>query len=453
MAMVVKNNISAKNTLNQLDKNDKALAKSLKKVASGMRINSAADDASGFSISEKMRTQVRSLEQDIDNTQTGASLLKVAEGGLQRTIDIISTLKEKVINAANDTNTDADRATIQKELNQAVDQLDDNANIQYNGKTILDGSHNNEVKVPDGNNGFEGTRTVLTNESLFASTKGTTKLTKLSDFAGRSLGILPDSKIEFSYVIQGKTHVTVLSPVKTSHELQYMFDESVDIETGENPKFDVISMTYSSNDVVGVDRTGSDVKTVSGNKALVFTAGKPGLDGQISGLTINVINKDGTINRTANAVLNNFTEAIQAENLSPDNALIFQVGTKANQAVKIGFSDMRSVALGLKAKDGDTLSISTQKKANAAISVLELAMEKALKQQTTIGAMQSRMEYTADNLTTASENTQSAESVIRDADMAKEMTAYTKNNVLVQASQSMLAQANQNSSSVLSLLQ
>ena len=114
---------------------------------------------------------------------------------------------------------------------------------------------------------------------------------------------------------------------------------------------------------------------------------------------------------------------------------------------------MRATALGLKAKDGSTLNIGTQKNANAAISVLDLAMQKALNQQTTVGAMQSRLEYTTSNLTVASENTQSSESVIRDANMAKEMTEYTKNNVITQASQSMLAQANQNSSQVLSLLQ
>ncbi len=440
MAMVVKNNTSSTNTLNQTNKNEKALSKTLKKVASGMKVNSAEDDASGFAISEKMLTQMRSLSQDIDNAQTGSSMLKVAEGGLQSTIELLSTLKEKVINAANDTNTDADRATIQKELDQAVDQLDDNANVQYNGKTMLDGSHNNAVLSP-------GTKTHLVNESLDPSTTLGTALTDLKDFAGRSLGILSDSRIEFSYVIQGETHMTTLDPVDI-WTLNEMYSESVD-EHGVNPAN--INMSYTSS--FGPNRMGENETTVNGNKALIFSSKVAGLDGQISGLTINVVNKDGTINRTANAVLNNFTEAIQAENESPDNALVFQVGTKANQAVKIGFSDMRGVALGLKATNGDTLSIATQKKANAAISVLELAMEKALKMQTTIGSVESRMEYTVDNLTVANENTNAAESVIRDADMAKEMTAYTKSNVLMQASQSMLAQANQNSSAVLSLLQ
>ncbi|WP_295159013.1 flagellin [Selenomonas sp. AE3005] len=442
MAMVVKNNIPAKNTLNQLDKNDKALAKSLKKVASGMKINSAEDDASGYAISEKMVTQMRSLNQDIDNAQTGASMLKVAEGGVQSTVDILSTLKEKVINAANDTNTDADRATIQKELDQAVDQLDENANVQYNGKIMLDGSHNNYVKSP-------GTKTTLVNEGLAATTVASDNITSLTDITGRSLGIFADSKIEFSFVIQGETYFTTLDPVGTQ-SLRNMFARSRYAD-GTFPTGNEMALSFTS--TVGTDRTGAAVETVNGNKALVFKSAQEGLDSQISGLTINVVNHDGTINRTANSVLNNFYEAIRAENPSPDNALVFQVGTKANQSVKIGFSDMRSVALGLRATDGSTLSIATQKKANAAISVLELAMQKALNQQTTIGSVESRMDYTIANLTTSNENTNAAESVIRDADMAKEMTAYTKNNVLTQAAQSMLAQANQSSSSVLSLLQ
>ena len=444
MALVVKNNMPAKNTLNQLDKNDKALAKSLKKAASGMRINSAEDDASGFAISEKMLTQMRSLNQDIDNAQTGASMLKVAEGGLQSTVDLLSTLKEKVINAANDTNTDGDRATIQKELDQAIDQIDDNANVQYNGKIMLDGSHNNYVKSP-------GTKTALVNESLSADTSDTDRITSLRDFSGRSLGILSDSKIEFSFVQQGKTYFTVLDPVGNNRLMNIFANSTYNNDGVTYPSGTEMAVVFDS--IVGKDRNGDEVTTINGNNALIFEAGLEGKDGQISGLTINVVNKDGSINRTANSVLNNFYEAIQAENPSPDNALVFQVGTKANQSVKIGFSDMRGVALGLRATDGTTLSISTQRNANAAISVLDLALSKVLNMQTTIGSVESRMDYTVANLTTSNENTNAAESVIRDADMAKVMTEYAKNNVLSQAAQSMLAQANQSSSSVLSLLQ
>ena len=142
MSMVVKNNMSAISTLNTLNKNSSALSKSLQKVSSGMKINSAADDASGYAISERMRVQIRSLDQANANTQSGNSMMKVAEGAVSSTVDILKTLKEKVINAANDTNTDSDRQTIQKELNQSIDQIDDNANITFNGKYLVDGSKN-----------------------------------------------------------------------------------------------------------------------------------------------------------------------------------------------------------------------------------------------------------------------------------------------------------------------
>ncbi|MBQ1509377.1 MAG: flagellin, partial [Selenomonadaceae bacterium] len=139
MAMVVKTNMSAVNTLNQLNENSNALSKSLKKVSSGMRINGAGDDASGYSISEKMRVQLRGLEQDLRNTQNGTSLLKVAEGAVSSTVEILRTLKEKALDSANDHNTDEDRAIMQKEVNQYVQQVDDNALIQYNGMYLLDG--------------------------------------------------------------------------------------------------------------------------------------------------------------------------------------------------------------------------------------------------------------------------------------------------------------------------
>jgi len=214
-----------------------------------------------------------------------------------------------------------------------------------------------------------------------------------------------------------------------------------------------LKTTFSEGSAIGTNSSGSTVYTASGQSAITLTAAASGVAGQISGFTISITDKDGNINKSANAVLDAFNEEIRGEDKSADNSIVLQVGAKANQAIKVGLSDMRSEALGLSGSDGTKLNISTQEKANAAINVLDNAVQKALDQQTTIGAIQSRLEYTSSNLTTASENVQAAESTIRDADMAKEMTNYTKNNVLLQAAQSMLAQANQSSSSVLSLLQ
>ncbi|MBR1696343.1 MAG: hypothetical protein IJ709_13315, partial [Selenomonas sp.] len=204
---------------------------------------------------------------------------------------------------------------------------------------------------------------------------------------------------------------------------------------------------------VGVNAAGQIVSTASGENAITITANKAGIGGQISGFNIRIADAQGNLKKSAEASLDAFSETVRAQNKSEDNAISLQVGAQANQAITIGLTDMRSEALGLRGADGTKLNISTRDKANAAINVLDNAISKALDQQTTIGSIESRLTYTSSNLTTSSENVQASESTIRDADMAKEMTEYTKNNVLLQAAQSMLAQANQSSSSVLSLLQ
>ncbi len=615
MAMVVKNNMSAITTLNTLNKNSSALSKSLQKVSSGMKINSAADDASGYAISERMRVQIRSLDQANQNTQNGNSMMKVAEGAVSSTVDILKTLKEKAINAANDSNTDADRQTIQKELDQSIDQINDNANVTFNGKYLVDGSKNSQG---------EATFTTLTNQSLSTDTDATTDLTKLKARNGDSLEIVDTDSITVSYVQAGKTYSTTFSA--KGAKVQDIFNNAENIDdsskifadlTNESvlksagvgaiataqktmedadtavygadvaaaikngtmdypPKFttttadagnfidktgaqvaidgtakkaldtladasvataiatynktakageeidvsklkDYMTFDYTtpgnstvtadndaakmealkvlaqdpnagklvaqagnkaglaitayntynndriassnahtavvSSATVGIDAAGDKVDTASGEKGISITANTAGIGGQISGLNISVRDSKGNVKKSANAALDAFGETIRAQNKSADNALTFQVGSNANQSIKVGLTDMRAEALGLKGADGTTLNISTQTKANAAVNVLDNALQKALDQQTTLGSVQSRLEYTSSNLTTSSTNVQSAESTIRDADMAKEMTEYTKNNVLMQAAQSMLAQANQSSSSVLSLLQ
>ena len=581
MAMVVKNNMSALNTLNTLNKNSSALSKSLQKVSSGMKINSAADDASGYAISERMRVQIRSLDQANQNTQNGSSMMKVAEGAVSSTVEILKTLKEKAVNAANDSNTDSDRQTIQKELDQSIDQINDNANVTFNGKYLVDGSKNSKGNA---------TYTVLTNQSLGTETTASTKLTDLTARSGDSLEIHDTDNVTVSYVQAGKTYTTTFSAKGAT--LQDIFtnaeaidgnsqifasatNKSVATSTGDkdaaivtkadadlasaktklvakvtpdvvkdiqkynaaaadDDKIDLEDLnqyldttgtdwalkngisddekvafaeklandknyakliadttngtkakdmndvyqgttgtlgdkttTYAeakviasnahttlvSSATVGIDANGDKVTTASGEKGMSITANTEGIGGQISGLNISISDSKGNVKKSANAALDAFSETIRAQNKSEDNAISLQVGASANQSIKVGLTDMRAEALGLKGADGTTLNISTQGKANAAINVLDNAIAKALDQQTTIGSVESRLEYTSSNLTTASENVQASESTIRDADMAKEMTNYTKNNVLLQAAQSMLAQANQSSSNVLSLLQ
>ncbi|MDY6269675.1 MAG: flagellin [Selenomonadaceae bacterium] len=444
MAMIVKNNMGAKNTLNELNKNEKAKSKDLKKLASGLKIGSAADDASGYAISERMAVQIRGLDQDSQNTQNSQALMKTASGALDSTMDILKTLKEKAINAANDTNTDADRATIQKEVDQAIQQIDENAQVTYNGKTMLDGSKNSEVTGPQG----QGTSTYLTNEYFADNTSKLSSIVELQSKTGEKLNILPGDKIIVSYVKNGVTYTNADKPIEVTDATFFgeMFEwtpcsQDLDIDH------------YSNTSKIGVGPNGEDVYTTDGKNAISYHAKNPGLDGQIAGLSIRVEDSEGNPKKSINRIMDNFTETIRAQDPSPDNAMTFQVGTKANQSIRLGFTDMRSYALGLSSKDGKAIDISSQVSANAAISAFDNAVEKVLAQQTTLGAVTSRMDYTNANIVTASENVTASKSVISDADMAKEMTSFTKNNILTQAAQSMLAQANQTSSAVLSLLQ
>ena len=485
MAMVIKNNMPAKRILNELDRNAKAMQKDLSKVSSGLKVRSAEDDASGYAISERMDVQINSLEQANQNTQNGSALLNTAEGAMQSTADVLRTLKEKAINSANDTNTNEDRATMQKEFDQLIDQVDDNALTTYNGKTLIDGSHND---------GITDVATHMTNQNLAEDITGATSLLELKDRNGYPLPVESSDTITVSWVQNGRTS-TVTVPMM--HET-YSYNTAYDVDPANNEEYIEGKSAYNINEMVnlvggewkyvsvadgdvlaagehdgdlairsnlvelvensdssyiGQNGFGVDVHTADNTAGITFKAKNAGIDGQISGITISINDSQGYPRKDVNKALE-FTTTIFAENASPDNAITLQAGTKANQAVKAGFSDMRAEALGLKTPPPVvTLSIATQADANAAINVLDNALQRVLDQQTKAGSIHNRLEYTSANLINSSENTQAAKSTITDADMAAQMASYTKNNILLQASQSMLAQANQNSSSVLSLLQ
>ena len=278
-------------------------------------------------------------------------------------------------------------------------------------------------------------------------------MTDLKARNGDSLNIQTSDTITVSWVQNGKTYSTSYDVGTT--KLQDIFTQKTglkangkDVTVGSFIKFG-----SATSEISKWDGSKNQVKTASGENAITLVAADSGINNQISGFTISITDNTGAVRKSANAALDAFDETLRAQNESKDNSINLQIGTKANQTIKVGLTDMKAQALGLQGSDNATIQVGNQKQANAAINVLDAAIQKALDQQTTIGAVQSRLEYTQSNLTTASENVTAAESTIRDADMAKEMTEYTKNNVLMQAAQSMLAQANQSSSNVLSLLQ
>ena len=437
MSMIVKNNIEALRVINLLDQNTNMLQQNLNKVATGTKITTAQDDSAPWSISERMRMRIRALEQDNQNVQNDAAMMKTAEGSVSNTIEILKTLKERAINAANDSNTDEDRATIQKEIDQFIDQIDDNALVQFNGKYLIDGTKNNTVSA---------TRTILLNQSLATDTTSETALTSLQNRVGDSLEIQSTDYVQVSTVINGnlKMYTDVVGDKSLSTILESLAGDDNDIT----------SAAIDENGKIGdlIDKFAFDAYTPDRRAGIAVISTTDGATNQIAGFNISITDAQGNIKKAANAALDDFRLMQRAENETGDHSLTFHSGPEANMAIKVALGDMRAEALGLKGSENNKISVKTKEAANASISVIDNALTMSLNQQINIGSVLSRLDYTSANIITARDNDQASESTIRDADMAKEMTNYTKSNVLVQTAQAMLAQANQNPSAVLGLL-
>ena len=321
-------------------------------------------------------------------------------------------------------------------FNQYADQIDDNAMVTFNGQYLLDGSRNSAAQL---------TQQAYTNRDLAATTTSSTKLTDLNRRDGSALNIQADDTVHISYVKDGKTYTTSYTAANTT--IGDIFTNANGISTNV---FDISSMDGSS--TIGTDSSGNTITTPDNTGAITVKAKTAGTSGAISGFTISITDKNDQVRKDAGRVLDAFTETIQPRNASSDTSFCTQTGTKANQNMKTTLGDLRASALGLRGSDGSVINVSSREGATAAISVLDNAMSRALDQQTTIGAQSSRLDCTISNLTTQSENLTSAMSTIMDADMAKEMTEYARDNILVQAAQAMLAQSNQNMGWFLSLL-
>lgn len=422
--------------LNQLNMRQASMNKHVNAVATGQKINSAKDDASGFAIGKRMGVEIGSLDQASANTQTGASMLKVADGSLGETLNILQTLKEKALEAANSTANDSDRANIQKVLNQYIDQIDDNSLVDYNGIRLLDGSASGASQTA---------AQAYTNTSLSTDTDGATKLTDLKSRSGSSLGIQATDTINVSYVKDGKTYSTSYSAGDT--KLEDIFKEANKLGGGK-----VFDENIGSTSEIGVDGSGKTVYTTDGKNAISVKAAEAGTAGSIAGFTISVTDADGNEKKFVNSALDAFSETVAAKDNRSDNSLDLQIGTEAGQSIKADFGNVSARSLGLKGSNGNYLSVGTQGDANAAINVIDNAINKVLDQATNVGSLSSRLEYTHNNLVTQSENVTNAQSTILDADMAKEITGYASDQILLQATQAMLAQSYSNSSWFLNLL-
>ncbi|MDW2798155.1 flagellin [Clostridium boliviensis] len=411
--MRIQHNIAALNSYRQLGSNNTSVAKNLEKLSSGYRINRAGDDAAGLAISEKMRAQITGLETAQKNANDGISLVQTAEGALTEVHSMLNRMTELATQSANGTYQDnVDRENLTKEVNSLKSEIDRiSEGTNFNGINLLDGSLGKSTGVP-------GTAMVTTGDALGAAAT-------VLEASGAS--IAPNQDVSIADATGGKISVTVTNTDDGSAKTTVIDLAEVTKRTngtntgaalggtdtlaaGETATIDLTSVGLGKIDIVGN----------GGNAAALAT----GLAGTISGVGTPVGGGTGT-------------------------GLALQIGDTGddfnNLTVSVG--SMSSKALGL-----DSIDVSTQSGAKNAIKTIKDAINTVSSTRGDLGALQNRLEHTINNLGVTSENMSAAESRIRDVDMAKEMMNYTKNNILVQSSQAMLAQANQLPQGVLQLL-
>ena len=390
--MIINHNMNALNAHRNMGINNTAAGKSMEKLSSGLRINRAGDDAAGLAISEKMRGQIRGLTQASRNSADGISMIQTAEGALNETTNILQRMRELAVQASNDTNTTSDREEIQKEINALTEEVDRIANnTEFNTQKLLNGSKSGEAGD-------------LVKEAV-AEKKGEFKIALDADLKENDRLVVDGKVIKFE---QGD----VANENAVKAKLEKVLGEKYNIEVAN---LKTIKLTQK----VGTDKDEFKVK----------------LNGADTGFNTTV--KEGVTAR--------------AEEFSEGKVSV-QVGANASQSMSIEIGDMRAQALKITNAKGKGLSVKDAESANEAITAFDAALNAVSSQRANLGAVQNRLEYTISNLDNTAENLTSAESTLRDVDMAKEMMEYSKNNILNQAAQAMISQANQQPQNVLQLL-
>ena len=411
--MIINHNMNALNAHRNMGVNNTASGKSMEKLSSGLRINRAGDDAAGLAISEKMRGQIRGLEQSSRNASDGISMIQTAEGALNETTNILQRMRELAVQSANDTNTSDDREQLQKEMTQLGEEIDRIANnTEFNTKKLLNGNMGKATTAAEG--------TVKNTGNLKADVDQDVEFTDLKDVKGNSLGIAVDDEITATWSVNGT---------------QY----SASVTVSANDKLEKLI------DAMKAQGTIKEVEIDGG--AITVTANGNGSANQINGLSIEVKSSTGERKEAASNALSSFKVDTKAADERTNGSANLQIGANASQQLNLSIEDMRASSLGVK-----NLQVGTQSQANTAINVIDEATKRVSSERANLGAAQNRLEYTISNLDNTAENLTSAESTLRDVDMAKEMMEYSKNNILSQAAQSMISQANQQPQNVLQLL-
>jgi flagellin len=541
MSGIVQHNLSAMNANRMLNVTTKAQQKSTEKLSSGYKINRAADDAAGLSISEKMRSQIRGLNKASSNAQDGISLIQTAEGALAESHSILQRMRELSVQAANGTETNDDREAVQNEISQLQTELTRiSETTEFNTMKLLDGSQSGSAAstsagpkfgiVDAAHNDLKGslissdikgveietiasTNTKAGSESAVWDATGTKLTMNLSKDRTYTQGeidtLIANAKQEDSSATHAPANVKITlkggnmtastasakttattagikaSGKATAITAGYIGCNNLEVKANKYGK-ELNSVTVSikfdkapgKEEVeVNSDQAYGTNNTVStaGNYTLHLSAGKAYTDSDIEkylreiglDLDVDLVGPNPDSPNTIEITDASKTFSFKLDNgagLGDDDALFgqdgygtgnggdgitLQIGANEGQTMSFAIDDMSALALGV---DGSKVDLSSQDNAKTAMTTIDAAIKKVSSQRSLLGAVQNRLEHTISNLDTAAENTQNAESNIRDTDMAKEMVEFSKNNILAQAGQSMLAQANQSNQGVLSLL-
>ena len=453
--MVVQHNMQAANANRMLNVTTSAQSKSTEKLSSGYRINRAADDAAGLTISEKMRKQIKGLDRASTNAEDGVSAVQTAEGALTEVHSMLQRMNELATQSANGTNSSTDRQAIQDEIDQLSTEIDRvSETTKFNETYLLKGQNGTTDKYMKAHDaGFAGTLAdgdktatfsmkIKAGESLkiggtdydvYADGSGVSDLQDAVKKAGAGKKVNIDGT---EYTIVDTTAGGTVDATKNQLEATTI---AAKIKAGAKVKVD------TADAVTAVDTTKatsiSVTKATDKVKEQLKAANDIGaVDGK-STVTAGTATADGTVEFT-----------IQKGHATVADTLSFNlhVGADADSTNKItvDIDAMSSAGLGIKG-----INVSTEQNATYSIDAIADAISQVSSQRSALGAVQNRLEHTINNLDNVVENTTSAESRIRDTDMAEEMVNYSKNNILAQAGQSMLAQANQSNQGVLSLLQ
>ena len=545
--MRINHNIAALNTYRQLSTNGANTAKSLEKLSSGLRINKAGDDAAGLAISEKMRAQVRGLDQAGRNAQDGISMIQTAEGALGETHSILQRMRELGDQSANGTNTSEDRDAMQNEISQLKSEIDRIGNTtEFNTQKLLNGGLKSAGGVSVGQNTTTGANVAkLTNAAVTALCAMNTVCSTIiaaTDFVSSKItvdgtDITVDwqnlSTDERNIITSGTGASATTSSMNAAKDLMVSkINEAIDasganvahvsgyvnstshlvIESGTSGINSSVknaaatgivgkflgtagttgatgTSTYNGTTVASGDKFNFKVGNVdlqatmtavicSGTTSMACAATQLACDintaisayntaagatsasdpGYIAAIKVNALDdgKFEIVSETAPISFSDLSGKTSVKDLGLSQAqadaagnggMTFQIGANKGQSITFGVNDMRSAALGVSGLD-----ISTSAGASASLTSLDKAITSVSSERSKLGAIQNRLEHTISNLGTSSENLTAAESRIRDVDMAKEMMEFTKNNILSQAAQAMMAQANQQPQGVLQLL-